>query len=102
MRSIMLSLTTRTICFLSRLADTLRQQQAGWFTNRSGHSSFSAEVVPADGGFSAVISRRTGYCSRDFCYQKLTSTPCFRSARRARREGRNIARQMATLRYRFD
>lgn len=50
MSSIMLLLITRTSRALSCLAEAMRQQQAEWFTNRSGHSSFRAEVVQSEGG----------------------------------------------------
>lgn len=51
MSSIMLLLITRTSRALSCLAEAMRQQQAEWFTNRSGHSSFRAEVVQSEGGY---------------------------------------------------
>jgi len=102
MSSIMLLIMTRTSRALSCLAEAMRQQQAEWFTNRSGHSSFRAEVVQSEGGFTAIISRRTGYSSRDWQYQQLGSAGKFASARKALRAGRQMAQQMAGLRYRFD
>lgn len=102
MSSIMLLLITRTSRALSCLAEAMRQQQAEWFTNRSGHSSFRAEVVQSEGGFTAIISRRTSYSSRDWQYQQLGSAGKFASARKALRAGRQMAQQMAGLRYRFD
>ena len=102
MSSIMLLIMTRTSHALSCLAEAMRQQQAEWFTNRSGHSSFRAEVVQSEGGFTAIISRRTGYSSRDWQYQQLGSAGKFASARKALRAGRQMAQQMAGLRYRFD
>ncbi|MGR7276734.1 hypothetical protein ACU6YH_21745 [Klebsiella aerogenes] len=102
MSSIILLLITRTTRFLSHLSEAMRQQQVEWFTNRSGHSSFRAEIVPSDGGFTAIISRRTGYSSRDWQYQQLASAGQFASVRKALRAGRQMAQQMAGLRYRFD
>jgi len=102
MSSIMLLLITRTSRALSCLAEAMRQQQAEWFTNRNGHSSFRAEVVQSEGGFTAIISRRTGYSSRDWQYQQLGSAGKFASSRKALRAGRQMAQQMAGLRYRFD
>lgn len=102
MSSIILLLITRTTHALSRLSESMRLQQAEWFTNRSGHCSFRAEVVQSEGGFTAIISRRTGYSSRDWQYQQLASAGQFASARKALRAGRQMAQQMAGLRYRFD
>ncbi|MFQ1680421.1 hypothetical protein ACK08B_11240 [Pantoea dispersa] len=102
MSSIILLLITRTSRALNCLAEAMRQQQAEWFTNRSGHSSFRAEVVQSEGGFTAIISLRTGYSSRDWQYQQLGSAGKFASARKALRAGRQMAQQMAGLRYRFD
>lgn len=102
MSSIILLLINRSTHVLIRLSEAMRQQQAEWFTNRSGHSSFRAEVVQSEGGFTAIISRRTGYCSRDWQYQQQASTGQFASARKALRAGRQMAQQMAGLRYRFD
>lgn len=102
MSSIMLLLITRITRMLSSLSEAMRQRQAEWFTNRSGHSSFRAEVIQSDDGFTAVISRRTGYSSRDWHYQQLAHTGHFATARKALRAGRQMAQQMAGLRYRFD
>ncbi|AUO67259.1 hypothetical protein GL381_20395 [Salmonella enterica] len=102
MSSIILLFITHTTFVLSRISEAMRQQQAEWFTNRSGHSSFRAEVVQSEGGFTAIISRRTGYSSRDWQYQQLASAGQFASARKALRAGRLMAQQMAWLRYRFD
>ena len=102
MSNIMLILITRTTRMLSSLSEAMRQRQAEWFTNRSGHSSFRAEVIQSDDGFTAVISRRTGYSSRDWHYQQLAHTGHFATARKALRAGRQMAQQMAGLRYRFD
>lgn len=98
----MLLLITRTTRMLSSLSEAMRQRQAEWFTNRSGHSSFRAEVIQSDDGFTVVISRRTGYSSRDWHYQQLAHTGHFATARKALRAGRQMAQQMAGLRYRFD
>ncbi|HHS9793456.1 TPA: hypothetical protein ACTW4K_001660 [Klebsiella quasipneumoniae subsp. similipneumoniae] len=102
MSSIILLFITHTTRVLSRISEATRRQQAEWFTNRSGHSSFRAEVVQSEGGFTAIISRRTGYSSRDWQYQQLASAGQFASARKALRAGRQMAQQMAWLRYRFD
>ena len=102
MSSIILLFITHSTRVLSRISEAMRQQQAEWFTNRSGHSSFRAEVVQSEGGFTAIISRRTGYRSRDWQYQQLASAGQFASARKALRAGRQMAQQMAWLRYRFD
>ncbi|HFK3156644.1 TPA: hypothetical protein ACG1JD_004134 [Citrobacter sedlakii] len=102
MSSIILLFITHTTRVLSRISEAMRQQQAEWFTNRSGHSSFRAEVVQSEGGFTAIISRRTGYSSCDWQYQQLASAGQFASARKALRAGRQMAQQMAWLRYRFD
>lgn len=102
MSSIMLLIVTRTTSSLNRLSEAMREQQAEWFTNRSGHSSFRAEVVASDDGYTAIISRRTGYSPRDWQYQQLTSAGQFASAHKALRAGRQMAQQMAGLRYRFD
>ncbi|EGT4336639.1 hypothetical protein DOX53_01980 [Cronobacter malonaticus] len=102
MSSIILLFITHTTRVLSRISEAMRQQQAEWFTNRSGHSSFRAEVVQSEGGFTAIISRRKGYSSRDWQYQQLASAGQFASARKALRAGRQMAQQMAWLRYRFD
>ena len=102
MSSIILLFITHTTRVLSRISEAMRQQQAEWFINRSGHSSFRAEVVQSEGGFTAIISRRTGYSSRDWQYQQLASAGQFASARKALRAGRQMAQQMAWLRYRFD
>ncbi|QJT82542.1 hypothetical protein [Kosakonia sp. MUSA4] len=102
MSSIILLFITRTTRVLSRISEAMRQQQAEWFTNRSGHSSFRAEVVQFEGGFTAIISRRTGYSSHDWQYQQLASAGQFASARKALRAGWQMAQQMAGLRYRFD
>lgn len=102
MRSILLSLIARAMAGLNRLSLALDPQQSEWFTNRSGHSSFRPEIIPQGSGFNAVISRRTGYSSRDWRYQPHASAGQFSSARKALRAGRRMARQMAELRYRFD
>jgi hypothetical protein len=49
MSSIILLFITHTTRVLSRISEAMRQQQAEWFTNRSGHSSFRAEVVQSEG-----------------------------------------------------
>ncbi|KTR47296.1 hypothetical protein NS303_16005 [Pantoea ananatis] len=102
MSSIMLSLITRLSGALNRLAGNLQQQQAEWFTNRSGRCSFKADVVPTENGFTPVISRRTGFTQRDWHIDQLPGTGTYATARKALRAGRLMAQQMAELRYRFD
>ncbi|AOE39953.1 hypothetical protein BEE12_08850 [Pantoea agglomerans] len=102
MSSIMLSLITRLSGALNRLGSALQQQQAEWFTNRSGRCSFRADVVPTEGGFMPVISRRTGFTPRDWHIDQLPGAGNYATARKALRAGRLMARQMAELRYRFD
>ncbi|MEH4661087.1 MULTISPECIES: hypothetical protein [Enterobacteriaceae] len=103
MRSILLSLIVHTRAGLNHLYEAMNSRQPEWFTNRSGHSSFRPEVVPDSGGFKAVISRRTGYCSHDWQYQQCAATAGrFASARMAMKAGREMAQQLAVLRYRFD
>lgn len=102
MSSLILSLISRTGRALNCLSLKLQQQQVDWFTNQSGHSSFRADVKQIDGGFTAIILHRTGYSSRDWRYKQYASTAQFTSARKALRNGRRMAQQMAELRYRFD
>lgn len=102
MNSILLSLIVHATAGLNRLYTAMSSRQSEWFTNRSGHSSFRPEVVPDDGGFKAVISRRTGYSTRDWQYQQCASAGRFASARMAMKAGREMAQQLADLRYRFD
>ncbi|STB73270.1 hypothetical protein [Citrobacter koseri] len=102
MNSILLSLIVHATAGLNRLYAAMSSRQPEWITNRSGHSGFRTEVVPDNGGFKAVISRRTGYCSREFRYQQCATAGCFASARKAMKAGREMAQQLADLRYRFD
>lgn len=102
MNSILLSLIVHATDGLNRLYTAMNSRQSEWFTNRSGHSSFRPEVVPDNGGFKAVISRRTGYSSRDWRYQQYATAGRFTSERRAMKAGREMAQQLAGLRYRFD
>lgn len=102
MNSIMLSIVTRTAQFFSQLSAEMHQQQVAWFTNPSGRSSFRADVVQDRDGFTAIISRRTRGSSYHWRYQQLTKTQHFASPRKALREGRRFAKQLADLRYRFD
>ncbi|PXV76760.1 hypothetical protein [Pantoea sp. PNA 03-3] len=102
MSSIMLLLVTRLSGVLNRLAGTLQQQQAEWFTNHSGRCSFKADVVPTEDGFTPVISRRTGFTQRDWRIDQLPGVGTYATARKALRAGRLMAQQMAELRYRFD
>ncbi|HCZ9309223.1 TPA: hypothetical protein O4G90_000891 [Citrobacter amalonaticus] len=64
MSSIILLFITHTTRVLSRISEAMRQQQAEWFTNRSGHSSFRAEVVQSERGVPerTVRSVVTGNC----------------------------------------
>ncbi|AXF76898.1 hypothetical protein LU604_05400 [Erwinia tracheiphila] len=102
MSSIMLSIVTHVARRFSRLAEAMRHQQVEWFTNRNGRCSFRADVIPSDGRFTAVISQRTGYSSRDWQYRRLAVAGEFSSSRKALRAGRRMAQQMVGLRYRFD
>nr|WP_309785241.1 TIGR03749 family integrating conjugative element protein [Pantoea dispersa] len=49
-----------------------------------------------------VYDGEVAYSSRDWQYQQLGSAGKFASARKALRAGRQMAQQMAGLRYRFD
>ena len=102
MRSILLSLIALATTRLNRLYTAMSSRQSEWIMNRSGHSGFRPEVIPDNGAFKAVISRRTGYSSRDFCYQQCATAGRFASARMAMKAGREMAQQLAGLRDRFD
>lgn len=102
MSSIIPTFITTAARVLNRLSDTMEQQQAEWFTNRSGNSSFRAEAVEDNGSFNAVISRRTGFNSYQWQYQQCASAGRFSSAPQAIKAGRKMAQQLAQLRYRFD
>lgn len=102
MRSILLPLIALAATRLNRLYASMSSRQSEWIMNRSGNSGFRPEVIPDNGSFKAVISRRTGYCSRDFRYQQYAVAGRFASARMAMKAGREMAQQLAGLRYRFD
>lgn len=102
MRRILLSLLALAANRLNHLYTTMNSRQSEWIMNRSGHSSFRPEVIPGNGLFKAVISRRTGYSPSDFRYQQCATAGKFDSARMAMKAGREMAQQLAGLRYRFD
>lgn len=100
--SIMLTLVTKAASALVHFSESLNQQKNEWFTNQSGHSSFRPEVIPDGDGFTAIISRRTGYSPKDWTCQRCATAGRFASSRQAMSAGRRMARQLADLRYRFD
>lgn len=102
MKNILLSLIALATKRLNRLCAIMNSRQPEWIMNRSGHSGFRPEVIPDNGAFKAVISRRTGYSSRDFCYQQCATAGRFASSRKAMKAGHKMAQQLAGLRYRFD
>ncbi|CAM4017174.1 Uncharacterised protein [Klebsiella pneumoniae] len=100
--SIMLILASKAASALAHVSESLNQRKKEWFTNQSGHSSFRPEVIPDGNGFTAIISRRTGYSPKDWTYQRCATAGRFASSRQAMNAGRRMAQQLADLRYRFD
>jgi len=100
--SIMLILAAKAASALEHFSESLNLRKKEWFANQSGHSSFRPEVIHDGNGFTAVISRRTGYSPKDWTYQHCATAGRFVSSRQAMSAGRRMAQQLADLRYRFD
>lgn len=100
--SIILTIIDNTVRGLNRLSARLLRERAEWFTNRSGNASFRPEVIPTDFGFRAVVAHRTGCNSREWKLQQAVDVGLFPSQKRAMKEGRKVAQQLADFRYRFN
>ncbi|MEQ9859559.1 hypothetical protein OI450_05750 [Pectobacterium cacticida] len=101
----------RTINFTERLSALLKkniqQRNDGfigeWIPNRSGHMNFRARVSRSNSGWSYQVESRTGWLgSKSYRFDVHTcADDTFPQRHQAIKAAQLLAKQLATLRYRF-
>lgn len=102
MKTIISALRKAAVC-LERLSEELGTKNSEWFTNQTGRLSFRPEVLTdGNGHFTASVACRTGCSSRDWKVQKYGTFGHWGSARKAMKQARIMARDLALYRYRYN
>lgn len=101
MKIIISALRKAAVC-LEHLSEELGSKNSEWFTNRTGQLSFRPEALPdGKGYFTASVICRTGYSARDWKVRQYSTFGHWRSARKAMKQARIMARDLALYRYRY-
>jgi len=102
MKTIISVLRKAAVC-LESLSEELDSKNSEWFTNQTGRLSFRPEVESdGQGHFTALVACRTGCSSRDWQVQKYGTFGNWGSPRKAMKQARIMARDLALYRYRYN